>query len=452
MSSSIKQYINHLNIVYNNRLNEDAPLVEIPSIFKLPLHTHQKGVIAKMESIERELIYGEMSQDNENIYSNYAILGDSVGVGKSLMVLGHISRMNLIPPLTNYTSVHKLSSSNFFSIKKRKITDLSEAGCLLIVPHTLFCQWSDYIKTQTTLTNFCVAKLSQIGSDNFKETIYSSQVVLISNTLLKSFILKIKQDDRRWKRLFIDEADSIYLPVIDIKEYFKTRFTWFITASWMNLIYLNCNLYFDKTLVEELVNNPDTERHIAKHFKSSRYINAYYYMEIFRIKSHASFKNILTFNHPLRSKVVIKCSEEFVKKSILLPILYRQNILCRAPLSHSIIGKTVSPAIQQMLHALHVRGRHNMISTLTATQKFNAIHPIIRVNATELYVYRLRNMKDLDTFIDDVSAVLDKKSLLEIYHMATSEPYSFLYVKLTAKDKNEMFYQNFNHRFKIKDD
>ena len=66
----------------------------------------------------------------------------------------------------------------------------------------------------------------------------------------------------------------------------------------------------------------------------------------------------------------------------------------------------------KMLHSLYVRGRHNMISTITATQKFNAIHPIIRVNATELYVYRLRNMKDLDTFIDEVSAVLDKKIII----------------------------------------
>ena len=47
-----------------------------------------------------------------------------------------------------------------------------------------------------------------------------------------------------------------------------------------------------------------------------------------------------------------------------------------------------------MRHSLDVRGRHNMISTITAAQKFNAIHPIIRVNATELYVYRLRNMND----------------------------------------------------------
>ena len=92
-----------------------------------------------------------------------------------------------------------------------------------------------------------------------------------------------------------------------------------------------------------------------------------------------------------------------------------------------------------------------MISTITATQKFNAIHPIIRVNATELYVYRLKTTKDLNTFIDEVSAVLDKKSLLELYHIATSEPYSFLNVKLTVKDKQEMFNQSFNQIFKIED-
>ena len=67
-----------------------------------------------------------------------------------------------------------------------------------------------------------------------------------------------------------------------------------------------------------------------------------------------------------------------------------------------------------MLHSLYVRGRHNMISAITATHKFNAIHPFIRVNATELYVYKLRTLKDLDTFIDEVTAVLVKKPLLNI--------------------------------------
>ena len=55
-----------------------------------------------------------------------------------------------------------------------------------------------------------------------------------------------------------------------------------------------------------------------------------------------------------------------------------------------------------------------MISTIVATQKFVAIHPIIRTNATELYVYRLRNQKDLDAFLEELSALHDKRTLLRL--------------------------------------
>ena len=103
----------------------------------------------------------------------------------------------------------------------------------------------------------------------------------------------------------------------------------------------------------------------------------------------------------------------------------------------------------KLLHALYTRGRHNMISSITATQKINAIHPIIRVNATELYVHRLRNTKDLDTFVEEVSAVYDKKTLLALYNAATDEPFSFLYVKLTSKSTEDMFYKRFDHKLVI---
>ena len=82
----------------------------------------------------------------------------------------------------------------------------------------------------------------------------------------------------------------------------------------------------------------------------------------------------------------------------------------------------------KILHALYTRGRHNSISTITATQTFTAISPIIRVNATELFIYRLRNYRDLETFIEEVSAITDNKTLLEIYNLATHDPYSCLFV------------------------
>ena len=103
----------------------------------------------------------------------------------------------------------------------------------------------------------------------------------------------------------------------------------------------------------------------------------------------------------------------------------------------------------KLLHQLYIRGRHNMISTITSTQKFNALHPIIRCNMSELYIFRLRNNKDIEAFVDERSAIHDKKTLLEIYHSATAEAYSFLYVKLNAKTVDDMFYINFEKRIEI---
>ena len=105
----------------------------------------------------------------------------------------------------------------------------------------------------------------------------------------------------------------------------------------------------------------------------------------------------------------------------------------------------------KLLNQLYIRGRHNMISTITSTQKFRAIGNIIRINITELYVFRLRNQHDLEAFIEEVSALADKKTLLDIYNLATKEDYSFLYVKLNSKSKNDMFFIKFNQRIELED-
>ena len=106
----------------------------------------------------------------------------------------------------------------------------------------------------------------------------------------------------------------------------------------------------------------------------------------------------------------------------------------------------------KLLHSLFTRGRHSGISTIVSTQKFSAIHPIIRVNATELFVFRLRNYQDTSMFLEEMGGMIDKKTLLEIYKLATKEAYSFLYVKLNAKSLDNMFMINFTKRIKIQDE
>jgi len=411
MTSTLKEYLNHLNTVYSNSLNEDAPTVPTPPAINIPLHMHQTGILARMEKLESDSIHGTNPLRGERIFSNYGILGDSVGVGKSLMVLGHIARINLLPPLEHHTTIQQNSSPNFFSIKTRKFSDLSEAGCLLVIPHTLFRQWSEYINNQTTLQNFCVARLAQIHADNFIETVFGAEVVLISNTLLKPFIQRCHQSDVRWKRLFIDEADSIHMPGITMKDSFKTRFTWFITASWINLLYINNNLYFDKVVIQSILANPDMDTNIKSHFKSRGKINTYYYIESLRVRSFYFLRDILSISHPLRSQVVLRCSENYIKKSISLPALYKQVILCRTPISHDIIRGAVSPAIQQMLHAGDTEGALSELGVKGQTAK--ALIEAVTINLQKELI-RLEKTYEYKASLEYSSAQVKELALLSL--------------------------------------
>ena len=99
-----------------------------------------------------------------------------------------------------------------------------------------------------------------------------------------------------------------------------------------------------------------------------------------------------------------------------------------------------------MLNTLFVRGRHLCISTLVSSQKLRLVSSTIRVNLQFLCVWRLRNQQELESLLEEVSAVYDKKTLMQMYKLATEEPYSFWYVLLTAKRREEMFFLRFEKR------
>ena len=69
-----------------------------------------------------------------------------------------------------------------------------------------------------------------------------------------------------------------------------------------------------------------------------------------------------------------------------------------------------------------------------------------------IYLFRLRNANDLQTVIDELSALLDKKILLQVYMKATEERYSFLFIKLTSPTIDDMFFVKFNKRIMINDE
>ena len=107
----------------------------------------------------------------------------------------------------------------------------------------------------------------------------------------------------------------------------------------------------------------------------------------------------------------------------------------------------------QPIHECFVRARHAMVSTIISVQKFRALNPLIRVNATDLIVFRLRSQQDLEAVAEETSALTQgKKNFLSLYQEATKDPYSFLYIRLASPDIEDMFWLRFEKRLSLPSD
>jgi hypothetical protein len=65
-------------------------------------------------------------------------------------------------------------------------------------------------------------------------------------------------------------------------------------------------------------------------------------------------------------------------------------------------------------------------------------------------VWRLRNAKEIQALMEELSAIYPIKVLREMYDTAISdEPHSFWYINLVAKAKEDMFYVRFEEKMVV---
>ena len=81
----------------------------------------------------------------------------------------------------------------------------------------------------------------------------------------------------------------------------------------------------------------------------------------------------------------------------------------------------------KILHGLYTKSRHFGLSVITASQKLNALATIVRVNTSSLYIFKLKNIREVETFIEEQSALVDKKLYLKFTRLQRKNPFhSFL--------------------------
>ena len=345
-------YLNVLNDAYKNSL-DDSPDKVYPTVpLKVSLRRHQSAVIEKMNEFENIFFKGK-TVDNSILFSRYGILGDYVGVGKTLMVLGHIVSNLQNSSVFDFVKYNKFSNTNFYSLEKTTHTDISNAGCLVIVPHTLFRQWSDEIKTKTNLKALFLKTRKNVDSESFLKDITTHDIVLVSNTLFKEVYLRTINTKIRWKRIYIDEADTIEIKSTYINDLPSSycNFIWFITASFINLLFVsNYSLYLSQLFINRYLesNTIDTEFRelIQKNFNVQQQS-----LRLFITNRSVRFLNfIINSEHILRGNLVIRCKKSFIDSSIELPPLFSKTILCKPPISHRIVYDIINSNVRQLIN------------------------------------------------------------------------------------------------------
>jgi len=345
-------FLNVLNDVYKNSLEDDEIKVYNPiDTIKVPLRRHQYSVIEKMKEYENDLLKGK-TMNNHTLYSKYAILGDNVGVGKTLMVLGYIASIKSQNRYMPFTSFDNNSSKNFYSLVTNSINDLSNAGCLIIVPHTLFRQWSDEITSKTTLKFHALKTKKNVSSESFLKNVIEADIILVSNTLYKDLYNRAEELKIRWNRIFIDEADSIELTSTAYRKEASTNFTWLVTASFTHLLYpLNYSVYISTVQYNyfkdnNMLNN-ELDLILQKNYKP---LSGAFMLSI-SLRSSRFICDIINNNHYLRGNLVIRCSKDFIDKSIQLPQLFSTNIRCKPSMAHQIVYDVINSNVRQLLNA-----------------------------------------------------------------------------------------------------
>ena len=61
-----------------------------------------------------------------------------------------------------------------------------------------------------------------------------------------------------------------------------------------------------------------------------------------------------------------------------------------------------------ILTSLYIRGRHANISLISSAQCYLSLNPTCRKQISDLFLFKLRNRKDLDAILDEFSALIQK--------------------------------------------
>jgi SNF2 family DNA or RNA helicase len=268
------------------------------------------------------------------------------------VILSLIKSNNITDKNQTLVKSHGMNKVVYFIPDTTKIVKTN----LLVVPHNLVNQWEDYIRTFSTDIRYKIINRQKYVDNLYEENfnIEDYDMLVVTGTFCSKVSSYLGEKSIKLQRLIVDEADNVNIPGC---QYMDACFTWFVTASFGNLLYPKGYSHFE----------PESRRHICC---------------ATGLRNHAFVKEIFTElsnNIPseLLKILIVKNSEAFVEKSILLPPIYSFIIKCKTPLAINILNGIIDKNIIDCLNANDVSSALQFINPNNKGNEDNIVSLLI---------------------------------------------------------------------------
>lgn len=412
-------------------LDDNSPRVLQPKNILIPLKNHQRtsiySILSKEGNRRNGIIY---DKKRFKIDLNFGIIGDNVGVGKTLITLGAISESK-IPKTENpqnnvqeniYQTIRTIprvlaeiiakytyNPKNVYLefLQNKNELPLIKVN-LIVVPHNLFYQWRDDIQNQT---NFKFHSIRTVKDSLELKDFEDKDILLCNSNKYNKLVQKYK--DYRWARVIFDEADSINMPN-NYSVY--ANFIWFVTATFTELP-KHKNHGFIRDLFKGVQNKITFKNQEIKR-KSS---NNYYY------NRQGNWRYDTAMYETIINHIVVKNDQKFIDKSFKLPDPEILKVECTTPIDTQIIKDAVDKSTLDMLNA---DNREDAYARLNCNETSNLVKVIVK----KLQLSNDEHKNRVLSYLDKINYIQNNPDL--------EHPTPVSYFKNMIKKVNKQIKQN----------
>lgn len=408
-----------------------------PDRIKARLKPHQSVLLHRCISMETGPV--AVNKNKDTIDTRFAILGDKVGSGKSVVLIALIFGTKHTPALQPLTYTFRKGSivSNINQEREElpppppSALEVVESHddtehdrnvprsilspqrplyltrtTLLIVPHFLVPQWKEYLtvhgprrgnegpihgnrSTQDDDRSWWMFVNTTKSLTDLKQThvLHNLDLLVVASTFYRSVEEVIVARRLQMRRVVLDEVDSMVIPSFRPP---SARSTWLVTASYSNLFDTN-----------------GTMRSL-----------------------HCLRSDLLTLSCIMKARgaeLVVRATDSFVDESFNLPAVRTHSVICKEPALIRSLCRDIDVRTLDLMNAGDIAGALNLSACRTCNSEITLVNLILSD--------KFRAIDDLRSVIRESEAEAEAEAAVAVQGNNAHDAVTMLLVRLKAEER-----------------